>query len=1040
MAKSINERLLDLAGRYPLDETLVFGLDVGIASLGSGAVWHNSDETAIAFAGSWCFEAPEEPKTKVLKNKTRRDKRLLRRVTRRRRRRMADVRTLLIESGLLESIDPEAFHPHRAAPDPWQARAAGLDRRLEDEALAAALLHIAKHRGFKSTKKSDAGQNAPDDNKKMLGAIAANQELLAQYQTIGQMVASDAKFANRKRNRSAEYTHTFARGDLQDEVKKLFAAQRRLGNSKATKDLEERYIGIVFYQRPLQDSEDLVGMCPFEPAEKRSPRHAPSFEKFRVLAKLNTIKVREADGSLRRLTREELGKAIADFGGGSKSLTWNALATKIVLPKGASFDGIDEKKSKNDFAASKGCAAGTKTLRDALGPAGWDAVKDNSALLDNIAAIIAFREDIGRIEEAIDALDLEPVVRKALMDAVRAGAFGAFKGAGHISAKAARNILPHLLEGNVYSEACAAAGYDHTQSRRIGIDDIRNPVVRRSLREALKQVEALVHRFSIRPGRIVVELARAVGKSAEERVEITRGIEKRTAEKERHRKELKETLALNREPTEEELTQFELWKEQNYRCIYTDSAISPAEILSDATQIDHILPRSRSQDNSYANRVLCLTKANQDKKQRTPWEWKVRDEKDHAWWESFEARVNALHIKRHKKNLLKMRNFDERQQGFVERNLNDTKYAARALLSALRNLYGDEDEPDPASDGYLRKRRRLFARPGQITAILRRAWGLDSLKDRADDRHHALDALICAAARTDWLLNTLTRQYQQVETENRAKWTPWVPDPWPDFRGEAIGAYDTVFVARSERRRGRGQGHKDTIYRVGEDNGRKVTYERKAVTDLTKADLARLKDADGGNRPLAEALASWFEKGKPADDPPRSAKGDPVRKVLLKRKGIDPSGFTLGGGHVDNGDMVRVDVFANNGKFYLVPVYRHQAMNFGVWPLPPNKAVEIRKPVSEWSEIDLEHEFRFSLYPDSYVALVTNQGEAVEGYFRGLNINDAGILLSHHCLRQESRKFGSKTLRSLRKFHIDRFGGKHEIARETRTWHGAVCT
>jgi hypothetical protein len=106
-----------------------------------------------------------------------------------------------------------------------------------------------------------------------------------------------------------------------------------------------------------------------------------------------------------------------------------------------------------------------------------------------------------------------------------------------------------------------------------------------------------------------------------------------------------------------------------------------------------------------------------------------------------------------------------------------------------------------------------------------------------------------------------------------------------------------------------------------------------------------------------------------------------------------------------------------------------------------NHKSPLRKtPILDFPNGLLEHEFRFSLYPDSYVALVTNQGEAVEGYFRGLNINDAGILLSHHCLRQESRKFGSKTLRSLRKFHIDRFGGKHEIARETRTWHGAVCT
>src|SRR3546814_20367874 len=102
-------------------------------------------------------------------------------------------------------------------------------------------------------------------------------------------------------------------------------------------------------------------------------------------------------------------------------------------------------------------------------------------------------------------------------------------------------MLPHLLDGHVYSEACALAGYDHTQSRRIGIEDIRNPVVRRSLREAVKQVETLIHHFGARPGRIIVELAREVGKSAEARDKRTKGIEKRTEDKQRHREKMKET-------------------------------------------------------------------------------------------------------------------------------------------------------------------------------------------------------------------------------------------------------------------------------------------------------------------------------------------------------------------------------------------------------------------------------------------------------------------------------------------------------------------
>src|SRR3546814_18701290 len=97
MAESLSAHLQKIGARYPIDETLIFGLDVGIASIGSAVVRQDPSGGKIAFAGSRCFEAPEEAKTKELKNKTRRDKRLLRSVVRRRARRMADIRSLFVD-------------------------------------------------------------------------------------------------------------------------------------------------------------------------------------------------------------------------------------------------------------------------------------------------------------------------------------------------------------------------------------------------------------------------------------------------------------------------------------------------------------------------------------------------------------------------------------------------------------------------------------------------------------------------------------------------------------------------------------------------------------------------------------------------------------------------------------------------------------------------------------------------------------------------------------------------------------------------------
>lgn len=1051
MTSPLTNRVQALADRYPIDPALVIGLDIGVASVGSAVVRH-ADGPAILFLGSRTFDIPEEPKTRALKNKTRRDNRLMRRTIRRRAQRMRKLRQVFAEHGLLATTRPDPFHLHRDAPDPWQARAAGLDRRLSEAELAAALLHIAKHRGFKSNKKSDLGNNAKDDDKRMLGAVRTNQERLAQYGSIARMVLNDPRYQGRRRNRTGEYLYTFARSDLYTEAEQILEHQRRLGHPHASESLQTAFLDIAFHQATIPDSGDMVGDCPFE-AARRTARHAPSFELFRLLAKLNTVKVHTSDGGTRRLTPDELATAADGFGTRTKSLTWKALAKKLGLPGPESFDGIDASLAQRDVAAASGCAKGTKTLYDVLGPAGWNAVRHDAETLDAIAETLTFREDLDRIAAGLDAIpDLDPHVRDALMDAASEGRFAEFRQAGHISAKAARNLIPELLKGKVYSDACAAVGYDHAAPRRVDLDDIRNPVVARCLRGAIKQVTTLVHHFQARPGRIVVELGREVGKSGEERDAITKGIERRTREKERRRAQMKDDFGLAHEPTEEDLRRYELWREQNYRCIYTDTPIAPRDVLesSNDVQVDHVLPRSRSQDNSYLNQVLSFTTANQEKGQRTPYEWLARDgasrRSSATSWERYEARVRQLRIKRAKKNRLVLRHFDERERGFVERNMNDTKYAARALLSGLRELYPDTGEPDPAAPGgAVRETRRLFARPGQITAILRRAWGLESLKaGRDDDRHHAIDALICAAASQSWLLESLTRQYQQLERANRSTWTPPVPAPWSGFRDDALAAYESVRVSRPEKQRARGQGHLETLYRF-EDNpdGTRSVFERKAVKDLTRADLARLKDADGGNKPLAATLADWIERGKPADDPPHSSNGDAVRRVYLHRRA--QSGMIVNDAFVEKTGMVRVDVFAmpdkkERDRFYMVPIYRHQVMAPNTWAEPPNKIVTRDKPYCAWDELTPEHRFLFSLYPDSYVEVVNKDGQLLEGYFRGANVNTNSITLSpHHDHVQTMGSIGIKTARAVRKFHIDRLGGKHRVRGETRTWHGAAC-
>ena len=447
----------------------VLGVDLGIASCGWAVVETDVETPSVVAAGARCFDAPLVDKTGEPKSAVRRAARGQRRVIRRRRQRMQSVRAILHGAGLLESAGRDAQREALRRvqqdsaddkPTPWRLRAEAHDRLLSADEFSVALGHIARHRGFRSNSKRDAGANAADETSKMKKAMEQTREGLAKYRSFGEMLDGDPKFADRKRNRDKDYSHTPKRSDLEDEIRLIFAAQRRFDNPRATEALQAEIASAAFDQRPLQDSEGKVGPCPFETGEKRTAKRAPSFELFRFLSRLANLRL-TAGGAEPKLTPEEIARAARGFGE-QKSITFKTLRKLLDLDPNTRFAGISPDKEGLDVAARTGAAAaGTFALRDALCGAPWNALARTPEKLDRIAEVLTFREDIGRIEEGLQDNGLEPLVLNRLVEATREGKFSEFRGAAHIPAKAARAIIPGLREGLVYSEACARAGYDH---------------------------------------------------------------------------------------------------------------------------------------------------------------------------------------------------------------------------------------------------------------------------------------------------------------------------------------------------------------------------------------------------------------------------------------------------------------------------------------------------------------------------------------------------------------------------------------------------
>ena len=1023
----------------------ILGLDCGIASIGWAVLEIGDGAGSVVAAGTRMFDAPETDKERRAKSELRRTYRGQRRVIRRRRQRMNAVRRLLHQHGLLAESHSDAL-AYKGI-DPWRVRASARERLITPQELAVALGHIARHRGFKSNAKTRA--NDPEGSK-MKKAMAETQERMA-GRTFGEFIGTAE---GRKRNREGDYAHTPNRGDLAHEVRAVFAAQRRLGNASASEDLERDFTAAAFFQRPLQDSEIMLAACAFEPGEKRTAKRAYSFELFRYLSRLNTLEIRQGKLS-RRLTREEIAHAIAAFGT-RKKISYKELRKITGLPDDASFAAVRQQDEGNDVVARHGeAAAGTATLRTALGPALWEGLADSPAILDRIAEVLSFRQTMDGIRNGLRETGLGADAIERLVAGAEAGAFDKFTGAGHISAKAARNIIPHLAEGMVYSEACARHGYDHTASRERAAFDVGvhgkqalklilqkqvidrslvgSPVARKALIEAVKQVKAIVEEYGV-PDAIHIELARDVGKGIDERREIESGIEKRNKEKEKLRLRFRDDVGHDCKSADD-LLRYELWLEQNGRCIYSGESIPVALVAagSSLAQVDHILPWSRFGDDSFHNKTLCLAKANQEKRGRTPFEW-FSSEKGAEDWELYLARVRELPaLKGFKRRNYTMRDAAAQEEGFRKRNLNDTRWTCRLLAQCLEQLYKPNGK------------RHVFARPGALTDRLRRGWGLQWVKKDEkgnrlpDDRHHALDAIITAAC-TEAQLQSLTAAFKREEAMGSPRDFRALDLPWPGFREQVLAAVEAVFVSRAERRRARGEAHAATIRSVEERDGEKQVYERKRIADLKPADLARVKDAERNAATIA-ALRAWIDAGKPEASPPLSPKGDAIAKVtLLTTKKPD---LILRGGAVDRGEMARVDVFRKknrNGEwqFYLVPVYPHQ---IATMETPPDRACAANKNEDEWPLLDDNYEFLWSLNQMNYLEIETGKGELLAGYYRGLHRGTGALAISDHRSNADvTSGIGARTLGVLNKYVVDRLGGLHLVEKEKRTWRGKACT
>jgi len=323
-----------------------------------------------------------------------------------------------------------------------------------------------------------------------------------------------------------------------------------------------------------------------------------------------------------------------------------------------------------------------------------------------------------------------------------------------------------------------------------------------------------------------------------------------------------EKIRKNTSPTKSEITRYKLWLEQGYISPYTGKPIPLTKLFSTEYQIEHIIPQSRYFDNSLSNKIICESAVNDDKGNETAYSFlknrggEIIDLGQGQSVSLFSLENYENHCKHYfKSNKSKLTKLlsEDIPEGFINRQLNDSRYISKLIKGLLSNVVREDGEQEATS-------KYLVPVNGAITSKLKQDWGLndkwneiiaprfmrlnemtnsqdfgfwdkdinafrlqvpDDLakgfsKKRIDHRHHALDALVIACTTKDHInyitsLNTSRKNYSLVSKLRNTK-EKQIKDgktgslktvtvakayhqPWQGFTSEAKEALETTVVS-----------------------------------------------------------------------------------------------------------------------------------------------------------------------------------------------------------------------------------------------------
>jgi len=818
----------------------------------------NSEPCAVIKAGVRIFTNGRKPKDGSSLAVTRREARAMRRRRDRLLKRKARMMRTLIEYGFFPA--EETQRKALEVLNPYVLRAEGLNRPLTPAEFARALFHINQRRGFKSNRKTDKKDNDSGALKTAINNLretlkAENCRTVGEWlnkrdmagQTVRARYHQDKIVKDDGKAKINKYYDLYIdRAMIEHEFDELWKKQAELNpplfNEKARADLKD----VLLHQRPLKPVKP--GRCTFMPDEERAPLALPSTQRFRMYQEVNNLRILREGLKEEPLTLKQRDELIAALEANNKR-TFTQIKKLLGLGGAVQFNFEDPKREE-----LKGNKTSTILSRDDHFGSAWfefDEVKQDAIVMqlvkeENEAKLVRWLQD----ETGIDEKRAETIANVGLPE-----------GYGSLCALALARILPELRRDVMtYDKAVQAVGFAHHSKlnqntempgitfkaesidqstgeikpfhifnelpyygeylqRHVGFGSgkpedtaekrygkIANPTVHIGLNQVRLVVNALIKRYG-HPSEVIVELARDLKQSQEQRKEEN----KRQAENQDRNKRLRTTIASVLQTSEErvrrdDIEKMILWDDLSFdpadrRCPYSGAQISTNMLLSDAVEVEHILPFSQTLDDSLNNKTVALRQANRSKGNRTPWE--AQHDFAAQGWDYADILARAEHMPKGKRYRFAEDGYQrwlKDDAGFLPRALNDTRH-----LSKVAREYVNLICPNT----------RVI--PGRMTAMLRGKFGLNNVlglngeKNRNDHRHHAVDA--CVIAVTDQgLLQRFARASASARERQLNRLVENMPRPWDSYREHVRRAISAIWVSHKPDHSHEGAMHNATAY------------------------------------------------------------------------------------------------------------------------------------------------------------------------------------------------------------------------------------